>query len=544
MGTGYTRQSAATIATGEDILAANHNNEFNAIESAFNGTTGHSHDGTTGEGPKINLTTSVTGVLPTANGGAGALDKIDATTAPTTGDDDGDGFSAGSIWTDVTNNESYICLDASTGAAVWQKLTGTLATLDTITTAYITDANVTYAKIQNVSQTNVFLGRDSAGAGVIEEITATAARTILNVEDGADVTDATNVNAAGAVMNADTSTASMDFVIDEDDMSTDTDTKVPTQQSVKAYVDSSISSATLPDGDKGDVTVSSSGTVWTIDADAVTYAKIQNVSATSRILGRVTAGAGNIEELTATNVKTFLIYDADDIDDTSTTNKFTTASDISKLAGIESGATADQSASEILTAIKTVDGSGSGLDADLLDGYNLDVTNTGQTVVLRDSNGYIKGTRITSVDGVYYFNVANTIYFSYSGAALSATGLTSMSLGGNTVWTSANDGSGSGLDADTVDGIEASEFWNMSGVSRQSVSRTSATNYQNTTGKPMYIHIQAADVTSVSIGATSGTLTSMPTITAGTWDGYIIPSGWYYRYISVSTPTNFFEVKP
>lgn len=46
------------------------------------------------------------------------------------------------------------------------------------------------------------------------------------------------------------------------------------------------------------------------------------------------------------------------------------ASDGSKLDGIEAGATADQSASEILTAIKTVDGSGSGLDADLLDGIS------------------------------------------------------------------------------------------------------------------------------------------------------------------------------
>jgi len=46
------------------------------------------------------------------------------------------------------------------------------------------------------------------------------------------------------------------------------------------------------------------------------------------------------------------------------------ASDGSKLDGIESGATADQSAAEILTAIKTVDGSGSGLDADTLDGVS------------------------------------------------------------------------------------------------------------------------------------------------------------------------------
>jgi hypothetical protein len=42
----------------------------------------------------------------------------------------------------------------------------------------------------------------------------------------------------------------------------------------------------------------------------------------------------------------------------------------SKLAGIEAGATGDQSAAEILAAIKTVDGGGSGLDADLLDGQH------------------------------------------------------------------------------------------------------------------------------------------------------------------------------
>lgn len=58
------------------------------------------------------------------------------------------------------------------------------------------------------------------------------------VEALADVTDATNVNAAGAVMNSDTSTASMSFVADEDNMASDSATKVPTQQSVKAYVDS------------------------------------------------------------------------------------------------------------------------------------------------------------------------------------------------------------------------------------------------------------------------------------------------------------------
>jgi len=46
-----------------------------------------------------------------------------------------------------------------------------------------------------------FIGR--ASAGNVRNLTATEARTILNVENNADVTDATNVNAAGAVMESD-----------------------------------------------------------------------------------------------------------------------------------------------------------------------------------------------------------------------------------------------------------------------------------------------------------------------------------------------------
>lgn len=125
----------------------------------------------------------------------------------------------------------------------------------------------------------------------------------------------------------------------------------------------------LTDGDKGDVVVSSSGAVWELDAnvcgnaeirqsgatsvigrsanstgnvadisastdgdvlrhssgilsfgtlatasyanDSVTYAKIQNVSATDRVLGRSTAGAGDVEELVCTAFGRSLIDDAD-----------------------------------------------------------------------------------------------------------------------------------------------------------------------------------------------------------------------------------------
>jgi len=79
---------------------------------------------------------------------------------------------------------------------------------------------------------------DSTNAGLF---TAAEKTKLSGIEAGADVTDATNVDAAGAVMNSDTTTASMSFVIDEDSMTSDLATKVPTQQSVKAYVDAQVS---------------------------------------------------------------------------------------------------------------------------------------------------------------------------------------------------------------------------------------------------------------------------------------------------------------
>jgi hypothetical protein len=53
----------------------------------------------------------------------------------------------------------------------------------------------------------------------------------------------------------------------------------------------------LTDGDKGDITVSSSGTTWTIDNTAVTYAKIQNVT-DNRLLGRSAGTNGSVQEIT------------------------------------------------------------------------------------------------------------------------------------------------------------------------------------------------------------------------------------------------------
>ena len=87
------------------------------------------------------------------------------------------------------------------------------------------------------------------------------------IEASADVTDATNVNAAGALMLSDTTTAGLGIVVDEDNMASDLATKVPTQQSVKAYVDTEVAAAvTASDLDFS----ADSGGALSIDLDSET----------------------------------------------------------------------------------------------------------------------------------------------------------------------------------------------------------------------------------------------------------------------------------
>ena len=69
---------------------------------------------------------------------------------------------------------------------------------------------------------------------------------------------------------------------------------------------------------------------------------------------------------------------------------------------LQTGQTAaSYTAADVLAKLVTVDGSGSGLDADLLDGLNSATTNTGSTIVARDSSGnFAAGTITANLTGV------------------------------------------------------------------------------------------------------------------------------------------------
>jgi hypothetical protein len=76
-------------------------------------------------------------------------------------------------------------------------------------------------------------------------------------------------------------------------------------------------------------------------------------------------------------------------------------------------ASASYTAADVLTKIKTVDGSGSGLDADLLDGLNAVSGATGASIVSRDSSGNFEANQITATQfiGPLYLGTADTIVF-------------------------------------------------------------------------------------------------------------------------------------
>jgi predicted secreted protein len=64
----------------------------------------------------VELSTNISGTV-------GITNNFGGTTAPATTDDNADDYSIGSTWVDITNDKSYVCVDAALGAAVWIETT-------------------------------------------------------------------------------------------------------------------------------------------------------------------------------------------------------------------------------------------------------------------------------------------------------------------------------------------------------------------------------------------------------------------------------------
>jgi hypothetical protein len=120
-GNGYVRQSIADIINGENITAPPLNAEFNTLEYAFNEQTGHTHDGSIGNAPPINLVTSVSGYLPAIHGGVGGRNNTSQVTDPSQLDDVNGGYAVGSIWVNTSTKKVFICFDPTVGSAVWHE---------------------------------------------------------------------------------------------------------------------------------------------------------------------------------------------------------------------------------------------------------------------------------------------------------------------------------------------------------------------------------------------------------------------------------------
>ena len=104
------------------------------------------------------------------------------------------------------------------------------------------------------------------------------------------------------------------------------------------------------------------------------------------------------------------------------------------------------------------DGTGSGLDADLLDGYNTSTSATANTVVVREGSGHIYGNYILGS----YFNASSgnsenptigQVWTQSTGDNYLRKSTPAHFISQLGLFTTGNDGSGSGLDADNLDGV-------------------------------------------------------------------------------------------
>lgn len=175
---------------------------------------------------------------------------------------------------------------------------------------------VTLAKMQQIT-TDSFLGRDTASDGNVEVLTATEARGILNVADGANnyvhpTHDGDDIAIDTGALEGATVISDLDFNITTDtsghviDANGTIATKTLTLSDL-GYSGAADANNYAHPNHSGDVTSAADGAT-TIANGVVTLAKMANM-ATASLLGRTTAGTGSPEVLNVATVQSLLSVD-------------------------------------------------------------------------------------------------------------------------------------------------------------------------------------------------------------------------------------------
>jgi hypothetical protein len=183
----------------------------------------------------------------------------------------------------------------------------------------------------------------------------------------------------------------------------------------------------------------------------------------------------------------------------------------------------DYEDSDVLTKIKNVDGSGSGLDADLLDGHDTSYFATASSLgsYLPLAGGTMTGDLLISAGhGLAWSNSsANRIYIENNGTNWTfnrqtsvpayidtpfyvplATGVLTFNtgpyVGASVIWHAGNDGAGSGLDADLLDGMNTTTVGAVSSIlALDSGGTATALQFNASTTTPYYAFYQSGAAT-------------------------------------------------
>ena len=321
---GYTRQS--TYTDGDIINASDSNDEYNQLLAAFVNTTGHKHDGTAAEGPVIGLigdpgvatplnkvvvndTNNRVGVfVDVSSSSVEQLRFQDGVIVPVTNNDIDLGTSSvqfKNAWFDGTVNIDALVadtadinggtvdgatiatsditvgsgktLDVSAGTLTLaanqisgDKVEGGTINAITITTLGSTAVNATTVDTTNIEVTNIKAKDGTASASIANSTgVLTVPSAVLTTADiNGGTIDGVTIGGASAgditFANLSDGTITVTAFVDEDNMSSNSATLIPTQQSVKAYVDATVTAEDL------DVTTDSGTIAIDLDSETLT----------------------------------------------------------------------------------------------------------------------------------------------------------------------------------------------------------------------------------------------------------------------------------